>query len=551
MANEKKPNGLPLDDDMANELEILRLIQKYQTGDKAPEESPAPPDIFSEGEERPEAEPAASPAPVSEEAAVPAKRKPLDVCLGLLENVIPKKGDAPLELVRKCVFLVALIVLIGSVAYIINDMVIIPNNNANMYNSLKELYDPDGPVVPEDKYKDFDYPEGMDDAFKNLYPINTDLRGWISYHANAQTDFLKIDYPIVCSADNKDYLYEDFYHNKNNKNGALFFDYRNKIESPESHNRVTIVYGHNMASGQMFSGINKFINSVYNVRSAPLITMNTLYHRNQYKVFAIVMADEDEKDNRFRLNYLRTVFNDDTDFMNHIDILRAHSLYDFNSVDVRADDDLLILSTCTNRSVLENGRIAVVARRVRDGESGTVDTRLIEANADVIMPKHWYEKQKQELHPFYLDENYTIPHTGPTSPSGGYTGSNTYPAFNPGVYTTGTTYGTGTGSTHSQTANHSSQNRTLPAPSAPSPSSAAPPPTSPGGNTSTNSSAQNSGTTVTTSQKPADSTGSSTPSETPATSETTQKTDPAGTAQSTPPPADSTDPSENSPVPEE
>lgn len=417
MDNRKKPD-VPMDDDMANELEILRLMQEFQSGEPQPAApTPAAADrpAAPAGPSAPPPAPSLSPAGGPAQAAARPKRFFKEVALDILNSVIPKKGDAPLEIVRKCVFIVALIVLIGSVSYIINDMLIIPSNNAKMYNELGSLYDPDGNTPLKDEYKDFDYPEGMDDAFKNLYPLNTDLRGWIKYNSNAKNDFLKIDYPILYSGDNEKYLTEDFYHNKGNKNGALFFDYRNSIESPEDHNKVTIVYGHNMASGQMFSGLNKFINSVYNVRSAPLITMNTLYHRNQYKVFAIIMADDDAQGSD-RFNYLRTQFSSDTDFLNFVDELRARSMYDFNSVDVQADDDLLILSTCTAPSVLDEGRLAVIARRVRDGESATVDTRQITENTDVIMPKYWYEKHNKTMHPYYTDENYTIPSSNVSSP---------------------------------------------------------------------------------------------------------------------------------------
>lgn len=332
---------------------------------------------------------------------------------------------------RKCVFLVALIVLIGSVSYIINDMVIIPAHNQKIYSSLESMYNPDNPQPVDDKYKDFNYPPGIDDAFKNLYPLNTDLRGWITYKSNAANDFLKINYPILYSGDNEKYLTEDFYNNKNNKNGALFFDYRNRIESPEDTNKSLIIYGHNMASGQMFSGLNRFINSVYNARSAPVITMNTLYHKNQYKVFAIIMIDNAEEEARFRFNYLRTTFSDDADFLNFVNDLRARSMYDYNSVDVNADDELLVLSTCTNHNPLPDGRLAVIARRVRDGESATVDTRKIVANEDVIMPRAWYEKQGKELHPFYTDPAYQVPTVDITEPDGTPTTSGDVPTAAP------------------------------------------------------------------------------------------------------------------------
>ena len=202
-----------------------------------------------------------------------------------------------------------------------------------------------------------------------------------------------------------------------------------------------------MASGQMFSGINKFLNSVYNVRSAPLITMNTLYHRNEYKVFAVVMIDNAEKESRYRFNYLRTDFSGDADFLNFVNELRAHSIYDYNSVDVTADDDLLILSTCTNKSVLDDGRLAVVARRVRDGEANTVDTSRIVKNDDAIMPYQWYLNQKQDPHPFYTDPSYVIPTVNVTTTSSGGTGTlpaGTTASTTPTEGSTGTTLGEST-----------------------------------------------------------------------------------------------------------
>ncbi len=445
---EKNMGGVPMDganpphedDAMKNEEEVLRLVREYQTGNRAAAQPGEPAPVSSPA-------PAQADAPAGPQEAAPlpdgngeavARRPVKEVLLDMLCSVIPRKGDAPLEIVRKCVFIVALLVLIGSVSYIIYDMVYVPANNRSVYGGLSEMYDPDNPAPLNPEYEDFNYPPGMDDAFKNLYPLNTDLRGWMTYTANTKNDFLKIDYPILWSGDNEKYLYEDFYGNKMNKNGALFFDQRNVIDSPESYNKVLIVYGHNMASGQMFSGLNKFMNSVNNVRSAPLITMNTLYHKNQYKVFAVILVDDAEKNQRYRFNYLRTRFNDDTDFLNYINEIRAHSMYDYNSVDVNADDELLVLSTCTNSRVLEDGRLAVIARRVRDGESTSVDTRQIVENEDVIMPYGWYTKHNEEIHPYYTDPNYTIPLVNITTTT--TIGSGTTVPIDP-------TTGTGTGST--------------------------------------------------------------------------------------------------------
>lgn len=71
--------------------------------------------------------PAAAAPPEVAKPAAPAhskkKRSAKDVFLDLLGSVIPKAGDSAMEIVRKCVFMVALLVLIGSVSYLLNDMV--------------------------------------------------------------------------------------------------------------------------------------------------------------------------------------------------------------------------------------------------------------------------------------------------------------------------------------------------------------------------------------------------------------------------------------------
>ena len=95
--------------------------------------------------------------------------------------------------------------------------------------------------------------------------------------------------------------------------------------------------------------------------------------------------------------------------MEHVDALRARSLFDY-PVDVIAGDQLLVLSTCTaySSSKLHDGRLMVIARKVRSFESSAVDASAITRNEDVIMPRAWYTNQKLTLHPYYTETNYTV-----------------------------------------------------------------------------------------------------------------------------------------------
>ena len=339
-----------------------------------------------------------------------AGRRFLDRVLYILGGAIPHRGDSALEIIRKCVFMVALITLIASLSYIINDMAIQPIYSDIVYDSVRELYDPDNPAAPpsDDEFDPSLYPEGISDAFKALYAKNSDIRGWMKY-TDTNGSWLSIDYPVMYSGDNSYYLTHNFNKNKQ-KDGALFFDERNHIDSPSSQNKALIVYGHNMASGHMFAKLNDFLKSLQKARSAPLISLDTLYERAEYKVFAIMLLNTRSEDGPY-FDYLRTDFSSDKSFMDFVANIRARSLYTYGDVDVEPDDQLLILSTCTAPSgaKFEDGRCVVVARRVREGESRSVNINSIVKNENVIMPRAWYENQGLELHPFYTESGYVIP----------------------------------------------------------------------------------------------------------------------------------------------
>ena len=121
-------------------------------------------------------------------------------------------------------------------------------------------------------------------------------------------------------------------------------------------------------------------------------------------------------------------------------------MFDYTEVEVNADDQIVVLSTCTGKSSahVKDGRLLVVARRVRDGESATVDTSTIVKNTDVIMPYYWYINQNKTVHEYYTENGLT---TNPVQSSGGnatgYLPTAPATSTRPGQ---STTTGTGSGS---------------------------------------------------------------------------------------------------------
>lgn len=340
----------------------------------------------------------------SDEDTAPAKRHPFMRFLGA---IVPHIGDTAFDVVRKCIMLAGILVFVGAATYLVDDLILIPIHNDVLVESLQQMYSPDMEQTLSEDEQNYKYPADIDPAFKKLYYQNNDTRGWITYKTTDNVTF-SIDYPIVQSADNDYYLFHDF-NRTYNKNGTLFFDYRNDLTTKKSTNRNTVIYGHNMASGQMFAGLNKLLWSVDYARVAPTFTMNTIYNQAEYKVFAVMLLNNSEADG-IPFGYLRTEFADNVDFAGFLSEIMARSLYVYGDVDVRPDDEIVTLSTCTDEGTahFKDGRTVIVARKVRKGEKAETDVSQISYNTDVIMPYAWYINQKQEPHPYYTNPQYII-----------------------------------------------------------------------------------------------------------------------------------------------
>ena len=354
---------------------------------------------------------------------------------------IPVSGDRGDVITRKIVAILAALTAVASLVYLIGELWIVPLGNESVNAQVSDMYDPIEFAPEVEEFEN--YPADMNPAFKALYYENADVRGWLSFPSTSQ-DWYGIDYPVVQAEDNDKYLDLDFFGNKN-KNGTLFFDYTNDFSSPDAQNRVSVIYGHNMLSGQMFASLNKLLFNVGMARSAPVINLNTLYEDASYKVFSVFIWDNQRPD----FNYMQTAFTSDEEFMAYVQQVRDRSWYDYPDVDVRPQDELLVLSTCSNTSQthLSDGRTVVVARKIRTGESRNIVTAHIVKNPDPLQPIAWYEAEDLPL-PSYYDITTasttatTTTTTTTTTASGSGTESTT--AGSSSTTTTGSTTTAGT-----------------------------------------------------------------------------------------------------------
>lgn len=273
-------------------------------------------------------------------------------------RIFPSRGDTHGEVIRKVIAIVAFTVLVVCLV-LLGIRYYNSWQNRNRYSSLAKTYGSSTASVVSSKY-----PAGMLPEFYALYDKNPDVKGYIKIPGT------KVDYPVVQSTDNDYYLHHTF-DKVVDGHASLFLDYRNSLK-PQSTN--LIIYGHNMADGQMFGQLN-FYQKIDTLSESSVITFNTLYGDYKWKVFAVFMTNTDTKLGHV-FDYLKTDFNSDTDFNAFVNEAKARSMYNI-PVDVKSGDKLLTLSTCAYELPDGAERLVIMARRVRDGESTAVGAATV------------------------------------------------------------------------------------------------------------------------------------------------------------------------------
>ena len=84
--------------------------------------------------------------------------------------------------------------------------------------------------------------------FASLQEINPDIVGWIYIERT------EINYPVVQGNDNQYYL-KHLFSGEWNGSGCIFLDSRNRADFSDRH---SIIYGHHMKNGSMFSGLTEY-----------------------------------------------------------------------------------------------------------------------------------------------------------------------------------------------------------------------------------------------------------------------------------------------------
>lgn len=174
-----------------------------------------------------------------------------------------------------------------------------------------------------------------------LRKVNPDVVGWISIPDT------QIHYPITQGEDNSYYLNHTWDH-QSNFGGSIFLETQN---SPELSDFNTILYGHNMRNGSMFSDLHEFADPQF-AAEHPYVYIVTEQGIWRYEIFAAYDAPVDSK--TYGLSFRQTKTRE------------AFIQYALESTQIRTGitpavtDRILTLSTCTGRGY--GSRLVVQAR---------------------------------------------------------------------------------------------------------------------------------------------------------------------------------------------
>ena len=223
------------------------------------------------------------------------------------------------------------------------------------------------------------YPAEYQIQFEQEWKKNQDFKGYLTLEGTA------LSTNVVQGTDNTYYRNHGF---DGTEGGRIaYLDYRANIEGPSSQLMIYLPHANNH---KKFGELVQFKNLEY-YKEHPVITFNSLYSNAKYKIFAVALFPSGYEGIPYQ-SCMET--SDKTQLTTLVKKALEHSILEI-PVDVRDTDELLTVMSEDLSLKDENGkyaRIAVFARKIRDGESEAVNTQKAVVKPNAHMPEDWYQQ---------------------------------------------------------------------------------------------------------------------------------------------------------------
>lgn len=155
---------------------------------------------------------------------------------------------------------------------------------------------------------------------------NTNIIGKIEIENSNLNDY-------ICQTTNNEYYLNHNCKDENDKKGAIYLDYRNKIED-----KKLIIYGHNSKNGDApLKELTNFLDQNY-LNSHKNINLTIKDNVLKYEIFSIMVVSKDNYE------HTKLVFNEE-DYLKHLNYLKANSYIDLNN-EIDETDKIITIQTC-------------------------------------------------------------------------------------------------------------------------------------------------------------------------------------------------------------
>lgn len=215
--------------------------------------------------------------------------------------------------------------------------------------------------------------------FNELLSANENAIGWITIFDT------NIDYPVMKSVDDNDYINKDLYGNFS-LSGSIYLSYKN---AADFHDFYNVIYGHHMDSGAMFGGIDNYMDREYFDEhvSGVLISTSQVY---DVTIFACVETNAYE-------DAVYDVLGRNIAGMDGLsDYILTHAIVS-DSFRLDEMEKILVMSTCSDYQT--NGRLALFASLTPrttpyvpaepEKPEKTIDAPAVKGHEDPYKGKSW------------------------------------------------------------------------------------------------------------------------------------------------------------------
>ncbi len=178
---------------------------------------------------------------------------------------------------------------------------------------------------------------------------NSDIYAWIKVPGT------RVDYPVLRSETNDNFYIDHGVNKEYSFAGAIYSQFCNRRDFKD---RVTVLYGHNMADNSMFASLHSFEDADFFAQNRDM-TIYTPDKELSYEIVSAYVGDDSHIMNSYDF------YNDEV-FIGFLDnIMNPHSVQSNvrDGVSLGINDRIVILSTCLNYG---EGRYLVAARLVSE-----------------------------------------------------------------------------------------------------------------------------------------------------------------------------------------